>query len=124
MDGKTLVPNGSVKLRIYVEGRLVWITAAVSEMNGFDLLLGNDALSQLGCFSVQYDEAGVGSFSTTTTPNEEAPREKAGYIVSHETVHSKLFDDYFLVVDTTNLIVVPIVGNERTTRLVCCILLK
>jgi hypothetical protein len=60
MDGKTLVPNGSVKLRIYVEGCLVWITAAVSEMNGFDLLLGNDALSQLGCFSVQYDEAGVG----------------------------------------------------------------
>jgi hypothetical protein len=31
MDGNTLVPNGSVKLRIYVEGRLVWITAAVSE---------------------------------------------------------------------------------------------
>ena len=39
-------------------------------------------------------------------------------------IHSKLFDDYFLVVDTTILIVVPIVGNERTTRLVCCILLK
>ena len=31
-------------------------------------------------------------------------------------LHSKLFDDYFLVV--------PIVGNESTTRLVCCILLK
>jgi hypothetical protein len=26
-----------------------------------------------------------------------------------------LFDDYFLVVDTTILIVVPIVGSERTT---------
>jgi hypothetical protein len=60
MDGKALVPNGSVKLRIYIEGRLVWVTAAVSEMNGFELLLRNDVLSQLGCFSVQYDQAGVG----------------------------------------------------------------
>jgi hypothetical protein len=112
MDGKTLVPNGSVKLRIYVEGCLVWITAAVSEMNGFDLLLGNDALSQLGCFSVQYDEAGVGSFSTTTTTNEEAPRGKAGYIVSHETVSIPAFS--MVYVNT----VVPQLGGRNPGHLV------
>jgi hypothetical protein len=50
-NGNPLVPEGSVKLRIYVEGRLVWVTAAVSGMNRFDLLLGNDALSQLGRLS-------------------------------------------------------------------------
>jgi hypothetical protein len=86
MDGKTLEPSGMVKLRIHVEGRLIWVIAAVSEMNGFDLLLGNDALSQLGCFSVQYNEAGVGSFSTTPTTSEEIPKGKAGYIVNYETL--------------------------------------
>lgn len=59
MDGNTLLLDGSVKLRIYVEGCLVWVTAAVSEMNDFDILPGSDALLQLGCFVVQCDEAGT-----------------------------------------------------------------
>jgi hypothetical protein len=112
MDGKTLVPNGSVKLRIYVEGRLVWIKAAVSEMNGFDLLLGNDALSQLGCFSVQYDEAGVRSFWTTTTTNEDPPRGKAGYIMNHDTISVPAFS--MVYVNT----VVPQLGGRNPGHLV------
>jgi hypothetical protein len=91
MDGKELEPSGMVKLRIDVEGRSIWVTMAVSEMNGFDLLLGNDALSQLGCFSVQYNEAGVGSFSTTTSISEESPRGRASYIVNNETVSIPAF---------------------------------
>ena len=51
-DGNPLVPEGSVKLSIYVDGRLVWVKAAVSGMNGFDLLLGNDVLAQLVNFLV------------------------------------------------------------------------
>jgi hypothetical protein len=69
-DGNPLVPEETVKLRIYVDGRLVWVKAAVSGMNGFDLLLWNDALAQLGNFLVQYDEAGVGSFSTKSVDEE------------------------------------------------------
>jgi hypothetical protein len=56
-----------------------------------DLLLGNDALSQLGCFSVQYNDAGVGSFSTTPTTSEESPQGKAGYIVNYETLSIPAF---------------------------------
>ncbi len=67
-------------------------------MNGFDLLLGNDALSQLGSFSVQYDKAGVGSFSLTATTNEDVSREKGGDIVNHETVSIPAFS--MVYVDT------------------------
>jgi hypothetical protein len=80
-------------------------------MNGFDLLLGNDALSQLGCFSVQYDKAGVGSFSTTTT-NEDVSRERAGYIVNHETVSIPAFS---MVYANT---VVPQLGGRNPGHLV------
>jgi hypothetical protein len=61
MDGKTLKPSGMVKLKFHVKRRLIWVLAAVGEMNGFDLLLGNDALSDFRCFSVECNEAGVGN---------------------------------------------------------------
>ena len=59
-----------------------------------------------------------------TDGQETAVTENLATNTIRALAHSKLFDDYFLVVDTTILIVVPIVGSERTTRLVCCILLK
>lgn len=112
MDGKTLVPSGMVKLKIYVEGRLIWVTAAVSEMNGFDLLLGNDALSQLGCFSVQYNDAGVGSFSSTTTTREENLRGKTGYIVNSETLSIPAFSMMYVNV------VVPTLDGKNLGHMV------
>jgi hypothetical protein len=90
MDG-TLKPSGMVKLKIHVKRRFIWVLSAVREMNGFDLLLGNDALSHFRCFSVEYNEAGVGYFTTTTTTSEESPREKAGYIVNYENLSILVF---------------------------------
>jgi hypothetical protein len=112
MDGKTLEPSGMVKLRIHVEGRLIWVIAAVSEMNGFDLLLGNDALSQLGCFSVQHNDAGVGSFSITPTTSEESPRGEEGYIVNSETLSIPAFS--MMHVD----VVVPQLGGQNLGHMV------
>lgn len=86
MVEKTLLPSGMVKLMICIEGRFVWVMAVVSKINGFDLLLGNDVLSQLRCFSVHYNEVGVGSFSTTTSTDEEIKRGQAGCIVNYETL--------------------------------------
>ncbi len=101
-----------VKLRIHVEGRFIWVLAAVREMNGFNLLLGNDALSQLGCFSVQYNEAGVGYFSTTTTTSEKSSRGKAGYIVNYETLSILAFS--MMHVD----VVVPQLGGKNPGHMV------
>ena len=95
-----------------MEGRLIWVTAAVSGMNGFDLLLGNDALAQLGNFSVQYNEAGVGSFSTKSADEEETLRGKAGYVVNRETLSIPAFS--MVYVDT----VVQSTGGCKTSFLV------
>jgi len=81
-------------------------------MNGFDLLLVNDALSQLGCFSVQYNDAGVGSFSTTTPTREESPRGKTGYIVNYETLSIPAFS--MIHVDA----VVPQLGGQNLGHMV------
>ena len=107
-----LVPEGSVKLRIYVEGRLIWVTAALSGMNVFDLLLGNDAFAQLGNFSVQYSEAGVGSFSTKNTGEEETLRGKVGYIVNRETLSILAFSMVYVYT------VVQSTGGRETSFLV------
>ncbi len=95
-----------------MEGRLVWVTAVVSGMNGFDLLLWNDALAQLGNFSVQYNEAGLGSFSTKSTNEEETLRGKAGYIVNRKTFSIPAFS--MVYVDT----VVQPTGGRETSFLV------
>lgn len=53
-DRKRVVPDGVVDLRIDVDGNFVATQAAILDLNGYDLLLGNDSLSQLGVIHIQY----------------------------------------------------------------------
>lgn len=47
-----------VEIIVGVCGKNVKIMAAVLEINGFDLLLGNDALSQLKKVEIDYSQGG------------------------------------------------------------------
>ena len=47
-DGTPITPEGSAELVLMIDGQRIRVEAAVFEINGFDLLLGNDALRKLG----------------------------------------------------------------------------
>lgn len=79
------------------------MSAVVVEMNGFDLLLGNDSLSQLGSFSIQYNWTGESSYSVTTAPIEDGLRGRRGLIVSRESCSIPAFSMRGVVAVTQSL---------------------
>jgi predicted aspartyl protease len=44
-NGTPIIPERSAELVLMIDGQRILIEAAVLEMNGFDLLLGNDVLT-------------------------------------------------------------------------------
>lgn len=55
-NGLQICPEGVVEIVVEISKKTVKIMAAILELNGFDLLLGNDALSQLNKVQIDYDE--------------------------------------------------------------------
>ena len=53
-DGQKVYPTSCVNLPIIIEGRKINIRPVVMDINGFDLLLGNDALRQLKTIRIDY----------------------------------------------------------------------
>ena len=58
VNGKRVVPEGQVELEISIRHKEFKIKAAVLDLNGFDLLLGNDSLKLLKSIRVDYVEGG------------------------------------------------------------------
>lgn len=52
-DRKKVLSDRVVDLKIDVDRNLVVIQAAIPDLNGYDLLLGNDSLSQLDVIHIQ-----------------------------------------------------------------------
>ena len=63
-NGTRIIPEGSAELVPMIDGQRIRIEAAVLEMNGFDLLLGNDALRKLGSIKIDYVNDGPAVLST------------------------------------------------------------
>lgn len=57
-DGSVTTPEGSIELEVVVGGKPLSCTAAILNLNGFDLLLGNNALRQLKTVTISYDREG------------------------------------------------------------------
>jgi predicted aspartyl protease len=55
-NGQKVYPKTWVNLPITVEDRQIVIQPVVMDINGFDLLLGNDALRQLQKIQIDYTE--------------------------------------------------------------------
>lgn len=53
-DGRVIVPTAGVWLSIEIKHRIINVFAGVMELGCVDLLLGNDALVQLGTITVDY----------------------------------------------------------------------
>lgn len=73
-NGSIVCPEGSVTLEIIITGIPVYVEAAVLPINGYKLLLGNDALRQLESISIIYGEGGEAVFSVA--PEAEVDTEK------------------------------------------------
>ena len=86
-NGGIVSPEGSVSLEIFVEGIPVYVEAAVLPINGYKLLLGNDALRQLDAITVAYKKGGEAIFSTTpeVEMDSETEGDESGTIVSRES---------------------------------------
>ena len=56
VNNARVYPECCVDLTLQVDGILIKIQAVVLEINGFSLLLGNDALRQLKSFTVVYGQ--------------------------------------------------------------------
>lgn len=86
-NGSIVCPEGSVTLEIIITGIPVYVEAAVLPINGYKLLLGNDALRQLESISIIYGEGGEAVFSVA--PEAEVDPEKGkdelGSIVNQES---------------------------------------
>ena len=86
-NGGIVSPEGSVSLEIFVERIFVYVEAAVLPINGYKLLLGNDALRQLDAITVAYKKGGEAIFSAIqeVEMDSETEGDESGTIVSRES---------------------------------------
>lgn len=61
-DGQKTIPKGQVDLSLTIDNVPVSIPAVILDLNGFDLLLGNDVLSELSSITIEYGRARASFF--------------------------------------------------------------
>lgn len=61
-DGLRVFPEGVTEISVRIGEKAIRTAAAILEINGFDLLLGNDALSQLNKIQIEYCQEGPPGF--------------------------------------------------------------
>lgn len=77
-NGSQAHPEGTVDLKLLVENTSICIDAAILPINGFDLILGNNALRQLQTISITYSREGRTIFASKP---EIEPRKHKGEFV-------------------------------------------
>lgn len=55
-DGQRTRPLGSINIEVRIDNVTVFVSAIVLQINGYDLLLGNDTLRQLKSIKINYEE--------------------------------------------------------------------
>lgn len=84
-NGTRAQPNGTVTLEMVIGSTPVTAVAAVLPINGFDLLLGNNALRQLRTVQIEYDPEGAAVFSNNPESEPKAVSASTPTIVSRES---------------------------------------
>jgi hypothetical protein len=86
-NGHKVYPKQCVALTVVIDGIKVEIKPVVFEINGFDLLLGNDALRQLRSIQIDFQNPErtmiVGGIDLVVT---EMPTDKEGRVRSRESI--------------------------------------
>lgn len=100
-NGTQAHPEGSVSLEIFVGTTPVYASLAVLPINGFDLLLGNNALRQLQSVQIDYDQEGGSIFSSKVEPEspDENENDELGCIASRESRTIPAFSMVTVAVD-------------------------
>ena len=106
-------PKGSATLEIFVNNIPVHVTAAVLPINGFDLLLGNNALRQLSAIEIDYCTEESPLFSSKPElEEEEGEKANVGTIVSQESRS----------IPARSMIIVPVemknTGNSNARKII------
>jgi hypothetical protein len=100
-DGKwgSYYSGSSVSLEICVEETPIYIEAAVLPINGYKVILGNDALRQLDVIEIEYERDGATIFSANPgiEPDVEGKKGEMGMIRSEE---SRVIPAYSIVTVT------------------------
>ncbi len=75
-------PDTSVSLEIFVEETPIYIEAVALPINGYKVILGNDALRQLDIIKIEYERDGATIFSANpgTEPDVEVEKGEMGTI--------------------------------------------
>jgi hypothetical protein len=84
-DGRHVSPTGSVELVLVVDGQRIRVQAAVFEINGFELLLGNDALRKLGTIKIDYAPAEPAEMSATNEFDVVEEEEASYQVIPNES---------------------------------------
>jgi hypothetical protein len=98
-NGAVITPEASVSLEIFVEETPIYIEAAVFPINGYKVILGNDALRQLDVIKIEYEREQATIFSANPGTELDVQGEKGemGTIRSEE---SRVIPAYFIVTVT------------------------
>ncbi|KZS00311.1 Uncharacterized protein APZ42_003423, partial [Daphnia magna] len=84
-NGTRAKPNETVTLEMLIGSTPVTAVTAVLPINGFDLLLGNNALRQLHTVQIEYDPEGAAVFSNNPESEPKAVSASTPTIVSRES---------------------------------------
>ncbi|KZS03788.1 Uncharacterized protein APZ42_033399 [Daphnia magna] len=84
---QTAFPSGSVPINVVIQGITVGVQAAVLSINGYNLLLGNDALRQLDAITICYGGDTEAMFfpASRLDPNEGERKSEVGTVISKES---------------------------------------
>lgn len=79
-NGIAAFPSGSVPINVVIQGITVGVQAAVLSINGYNLLLGNDALRQLDPITICYEKDSEAMFFPASGLDlNEGERKSNGY---------------------------------------------
>lgn len=98
-NGAVITPEAFVSLEIFVEETPIYIEAAVLAINGYKVILGNDALRQLDVIKIEYERDGATIFSANpgTELDVQGENGEMGTIRSEE---SRVIPAYSIVTVT------------------------